>query len=167
MKKIFGVVAIVFFVQMLFHSFLPIFPAAAAETEKRYRYPKCVFKEKFQTPLYIVFNDESSIGARSVHCLALYLALSIDKPIQSIAVGDYHTKYIINADEAYWVISEKKRAPDNFRPMQAFGRKLDAEIFIKNKGGKLATFDEALKAAFDDINVNLQEALTKRKNNSQ
>ena len=165
MKKILGAVAVVFFLNVFFHAFLPVFPAVASASEKRY--PKCVFKEKFQTPLYIVFDDESSIGAKSLHCLALYLALSIDKPIQSIAVGDYHTKYIINADEAYWVISEKRLGPDNLRRMQAFGRKLDAEIFIKNKGGKMATFNEALQAAFEDINHNLQKALAKRKSNSQ
>ena len=163
MKKLFCALAVLFFMQFLLHVFSPAFPGSAAASEQKYTYPKCVFKIKFQTPIYVVFDDESSIGAKNLHCLALYLALAIDKPIHSIVVGDYHSKYIINADEAYWVIGKRMKGFGNKRHMAAFGRKLDAENFIKNKGGRLVTFNEALQAAFEDINMDLQQALDTRR----
>jgi len=45
----------------------------------------------------------------------------------------------------------------------AFAKKEDAEKFIKESGGKPATFDEAMKAAYDDMYQDTKMIREKRK----
>jgi nitrous oxide reductase accessory protein NosL len=69
------------------------------------------------------------------------------KEVKSFQVGDYNTKKLIDAKTATWVIGGSKQGVMTKVAKWAFAEKKAADAFIKANGGKLATFDDELKAA--------------------
>ena len=67
---------------------------------------------------------------------------------KGILVADYNTKTLIPAEKAFWVIGGSKLGVMTKRAKWAFTEKGEALKFIKDNGGRLATFDEAIKATF-------------------
>ena len=49
------------------------------------------------------------------------------------------------------------------RAKWAFGKRDDAELFVKENGGTLATFDEVMKAAYEDMYADMKIIRDKRK----
>lgn len=96
-------------------------------------------------------EDGSTVGVCSVHCAAVDLALNIDNPPRNITVGDYNTKEQIDAEKAYWVIGGKKMGVMTSRAKWAFESKQSAKEFIEKNGGKIAKYDEVMKATFEDM----------------
>jgi len=96
-------------------------------------------------------EDGSVVGVCSVHCAAIDMALNIDKPAKKITVGDYSSKKQIEADSAYWVIGGNKMGVMTTRAKWAFESKDSADDFMKQNGGRPATFEEVMKAAFEDM----------------
>jgi len=96
-------------------------------------------------------EDGSVVGVCSVHCAAIDMALNIDKPAKNITVGDYNNKKPIGADTAYWVIGGNKMGVMTTNAKWAFESKDSADDFIKQNGGRPATFEEVMKAAFEDM----------------
>ena len=96
-------------------------------------------------------EDGSVVGVCSVHCAAIDMALNIDKPAKDITVGDFNSKKQIEADTAYWVIGGNKMGVMTTRAKWAFESKDSADDFIKQNGGRPATFEEVMKAAFEDM----------------
>jgi len=113
--------------------------------------------------MLVTYEDGSSISTCSLHCTAIELALSIDKSPQSIEVADYKTKKLIDAEKAFWVIGGSKPGVMTKRAKWAFESKADADAFIKENGGKLASFDEAIKAAYEDMYADTKMIREKRK----
>jgi nitrous oxide reductase accessory protein NosL len=62
-------------------------------------------------------------------------------------VADFNTLKLIDARTATWVIGGKERGVMSNVPKWAFATKQAAEAFIRDNGGRLATFDEALALA--------------------
>jgi copper chaperone NosL len=127
-----------------------------AQQEDAKKHPSCKFcgmdREKFaHSRMFLEYDDGSTEGACSIHCAAIDLVLNMDKTPRAIKVGDYNTKNLIDAEKAQWVIGGSKMGVMTKRAKWAFEKKEDAEKFIKENGGKLASFDEALKASYDDI----------------
>jgi copper chaperone NosL len=58
--------------------------------------------------MLLVFDDGSEVGTCSLHCVAVDMALNIDKVIKSMKVADYNTKNLIDAEKAIWVIGGSK-----------------------------------------------------------
>ena len=109
-------------------------------------------KAKFGHSWVIIQHDEGTKnGVCSVHCAAIDMALHIDKPVEKITVGDYNTKEQIDADKAFWVIGGDKMGVMTKRAKWAFETKEAADNFMKEHGGRPATFDEVMKAAFEDM----------------
>lgn len=48
-------------------------------------------------------------------------------------------------------------------PKWAFENQADAEMFMKGSGGKLASFEEALKGSYEDMNADTKMIREKRK----
>ena len=96
-------------------------------------------------------EDGSVVGVCSVHCAAIDMALNIDKPAKNITVGDYNSKKQIEADTAYWVIGGNKMGVMTTRAKWAFESKESADDFIKQNGGRPATFEGVMKATFEDM----------------
>ena len=97
------------------------------------------------------YADGTKEGTCSLHCTAVDLALNLDKTPKAIQVGDYITKGLINAETAFWVIGGNKPGVMTRNAKWAFANKDDAEKFQRENGGRVATFDEALEAAYKDL----------------
>lgn len=109
-------------------------------------------KAKFGHSWVIIKHDDGNKGGVcSVHCAAIDMALHIDKSVETITVGDYNTKNQIDADNAFWVIGGDRMGVMTARAKWAFETKEAADNFIKDHGGRPATFDEVMKAAFEDM----------------
>jgi nitrous oxide reductase accessory protein NosL len=109
------------------------------------------------------YSDGSKEGTCSLHCAAVDLALNLDKTPKTIQVGDYGTKALINAETAFWVIGGKKPGVMSKNAKWAFAKKDDAERFQQENGGRLASFDEALEAAYKDLADDTKMIREKRK----
>jgi hypothetical protein len=113
--------------------------------------------------IYIEYDDNSTIGTCSIHCAAIDMAVNIDKSPQIIMVGGFNTKMLINAEKAIWVVGGKKMGVMTRRAKWAFENKKDADEFIGAHGGKLASFGEAIEAAYADMYKDNKMIREKRK----
>ncbi len=119
-------------------------------------YPECKYcgmkREMYAHSRTLIEYDEGSVtGTCSVHCLSIDLALSTGKTPKAIMVGDYDTKKLIDAEIAFWVLGGKKSGIMSIRGKWAFEKEKGANMFIEENGGQIATFDEVMKAAFEDM----------------
>ncbi|MBU1232924.1 MAG: nitrous oxide reductase accessory protein NosL, partial [Proteobacteria bacterium] len=104
--------------------------------------PSCPYcgmdRQKFaHSRVYIEFEDGSTIGTCSIHCMAIDLAVNIDKTPVKIQVGDHDTKKLIDAESAFWVIDGNKMGVMTTRAKWAFATKESAEAYIQTNGGTL------------------------------
>ena len=113
--------------------------------------------------MLIEYTDGTAVGACSIHCAAVDLALNIDKMPKAVLVGDYNTKALIDAEKATWVMGGSKMGVMTRNAKWAFLQKGDAEKFIGQNGGKLSTYDEAMKAAYEDMYADTKMIREKRK----
>ena len=95
--------------------------------------------------------DGSAVGVCSVHCAAIDMALNMDKPAKKITVGDYNSKNQIDAEKAFWVMGGDQMGVMTSRAKWAFDSKETADSFISKHGGRPATFEEIMKASFEDM----------------
>ncbi|OPY81609.1 MAG: NosL [Syntrophorhabdus sp. PtaU1.Bin153] len=160
MKKCtFGLVAVLFVLGLAFS-------AIAADDVKAF--PSCKYcgmsRDQFShSRMLIVYDDGTQFGACSLHCAAVDLSINLDKTPKSIHVGDYVTKQLIDAEKAFWVIGGAKPGVMTKRAKWAFEKKTDAEAFVKSNGGNPATFDEAMKASYEDMYSDTKMIREKRK----
>jgi copper chaperone NosL len=70
---------------------------------------------------------------------------------------------LINAETATWVIGGKKPGVMTKNAKWAFASKADAQKFQMANGGRLAGFDEALDAAYQDLARDTKMIREKRK----
>jgi copper chaperone NosL len=109
-------------------------------------------RQKFaHSRMLITYDDGSEFGACSLHCAALNLAVNIGKTPKSIEVGDYNTKKLIDAQKATWVIGGKKPGVMTKNAKWAFEKPADAEAYIKESGGAVGNFEDAMKTTFEDM----------------
>ncbi|NTU47735.1 MAG: NosL family protein [Syntrophobacteraceae bacterium] len=138
---------------------------AAEDTQK---HPSCkhcgMDREKFaHSRMLIRYDDGTEVGACSIHCVAIDLAGTIDKTPKEVLVADYGTKELIDAEKATWVLGGAKPGVMTARAKWAFLNKEDAERFIRENGGSLASYDQALKAAYEDMRSDSEMVREKRK----
>ena len=155
--------AVVFFLGALFLSGSLLF--AQADIQKHKSCPYCgMDREKFaHSRVLITYDDGSEAGLCSLHCAAVELSLKLDKTPASIGAGDYNTKKLIDAEKATWVIGGNKPGVMSKNAKWAFGEKENAEAFVKANGGAIATFDQAVKAAYEDMYNDTKMIRDKRK----
>jgi copper chaperone NosL len=131
---------------------VPVFVSAVDDLTE---YPECIYcgmdRQKFAHSRMLIEYEDDSEGFCSLHCAAINLALQFDNAPNAIMVGDYYTHKLIDAEKAIWVIGGSKMGVMTKRAKWAFAKKEDAEKFVKESGGKVSTFDEALKATYEDI----------------
>ena len=132
------------------------------------KYPSCSYcgmnREAFaHSRIFIEYDDGTTAGTCSLHCAAVELALHIDKTPKTIQVGDYGAKGLIDAEKAFWVIGGSKMGVMTKRAKWAFAKQEDADKFVKENGGVMATFDEAMKGAYEDMYADTKMIREKRK----
>jgi len=101
--------------------------------------------------MVITYKDGSSSGTCSINCVAIDMKKQSGKEVKSFQVGDYNSKKLINAKTALWVIGGKKQGVMTPVAKWAFADKKAADAFVKENGGKLATFDEVLAATEKEL----------------
>jgi len=162
MKKEVSLILVLIFV-LLIATF--IFAQAQEDIQK---HPSCKYcgmdrKQFAHTRILIEYDDASTVGTCSIHCAAIDLALNIDKTPKAVRVRDYNKKTLIDAEKASWVIGGNKMGVMTKRAKWAFDKKEDAEKFIKENGGENATFDFAMKTAYEDMYADTKMIRERRK----
>jgi nitrous oxide reductase accessory protein NosL len=104
----------------------------------------------------IEYDDGIMVGTCSTRCAALDLAMNIGRVPRSIKAGEFNSGELIDAEKAYWVVGGKKEGVMSMRGKWAFQKKSGAEGFMAKNGGKLGTFQDALKASFEDLYKDLK-----------
>lgn len=97
--------------------------------------------------MLIVYADGTTAGTCSLNCAAVEMKVNKGKKVKALKVADYGTKKLIDARMAVWVIGGSKDGIMTEMPKWAFSRRVDAERFVKENGGRIAGFDEALNLA--------------------
>jgi len=116
-----------------------------------------------QSRILITYSDGSETALCSLHCAAVDLAVSLDKTPKMIQVADFGTKNLIDAEQAVWVIGGTKPGVMSKRAKWAFAGKTEAEAFVKTNGGQVASFEDAVKAAYEDMYGDTKMIRDKRK----
>jgi hypothetical protein len=129
--------------------------------------PTCQYcgmdRAKFaHTRMFVTYDDGTKVGTCSIHCLAIDLSIHIDKTPVRIEVGDYILKKLIKAEEADWVIGGNKPGVMTKQGVWAFASRVYADKFIREHGGTLVTFDEAMKTAYENMYADTKMIREKR-----
>jgi len=142
--------------------------AVVAQGDDIKQHPSCKYcgmdRETFgHSRMLIEYDDGTSVGTCSIHCVAVDLALNIDKAPKALWVGDFGSKKLVDAEKASWVVGGGKPGVMTKRAKWAFEKKEDADKFMKENGGTLASFDEAVKFAYEDMYQDTKMIREKRK----
>lgn len=113
--------------------------------------------------MLVEYEDGSSLGTCSIHCMAVEMVNSIDRTPVAIKVGDFGSGKLIDAEAAFWVVGGTKPGVMSSRAKWAFEKKSDAETFVAANGGVLASFDDAVKAAYEDMYKDIKQIRDRRK----
>jgi copper chaperone NosL len=161
MKKSFLIIGL--FLSVLFLTGGMLFAQEDIQKHKACGYCGMNRGEYAHSRMLITYDDGTEVGTCSIHCSATDLGINLDKTPKSIQVGDYKTKKLIDAEKAVWVIGGEKPGVMSKRAKWAFEQEADARDFIKTNGGILATFDEAIKAAYEDTYADTKMIRDRRK----
>ena len=101
--------------------------------------------------MVIEYDDGSRLAACSLHCAAVDLANQIDRTPAAIRVADMGTQALVDAEKAVWVLGGSKPGVMTRRAKWAFAEKAAAEAFVKELGGTIVSFEDAVKAAYEDM----------------
>jgi copper chaperone NosL len=119
-------------------------------------FPSCKYcgmdRAKFNfSRTYIDYADGKPEGFCSLHCMAVDLAVHIDRIPKALMVGDFHTKELIDAEKASWVVGGSKPGVMSKRAKWAFATKEGADRFVKESGGVQVAFEQAMEATYEDM----------------
>lgn len=153
-KVLFLLFSVVMSGYLLFQPF--ILNGVAWAQEDVIKHPECPYcgmdRQKFaHSRMLINYDDNVELGYCSLRCAAVDMSIHLDRQPVRIQVGDYNTKSLIDAENAFWVIGGKKMGVMSKRAKWAFAKKSDAQAFIAANGGELADFETAVKASYADL----------------
>jgi len=119
-------------------------------------HPKCKYcgmkRESFAfSRMLIKYANGQAVGTCSIHCASIDLSLNTDKVPEAILVGDYDTKRLIDVTRAIWVVGGKKVGIMSIRGKWAFENRTAADLFVRENGGQISSFDDAMKINFEDM----------------
>ncbi len=131
-------------------------------------YPACKYcgmdRAKFaHSRILLTYDDGTIVGTCSLHCAAVDLAINIDKTPNTIQVGDYTTKALIDAERASWIMGGKKMGVMTKNAKWAFATPEAAENFAKDNGGEITGYDKVIKASYEDMYADTKMIREKRK----
>jgi nitrous oxide reductase accessory protein NosL len=101
--------------------------------------------------MLVRYVDGTAVPTCSIHCTGIDMALNPHKGVSAALVGDYNTRKLLDAEKAFWVLGGDRMGVMSLRGKWAFGDFKDAERFVREHGGAIASYDEAMKAAFEDM----------------
>ncbi|PKN11285.1 MAG: NosL family protein [Deltaproteobacteria bacterium HGW-Deltaproteobacteria-4] len=155
----------ILFILLLFLSLLTVasFASETVESPDSCNYCGMDRTQFAHSRMLVEYDDNTSTGTCSLHCMAVELANNIDKSPAAIKVGDFNSKKLIDAESAVWVIGGDKQGVMTARAKWAFANKSEAEAFISSNKGSLGTFDDAIKASYEDMYKDTKMIRDKRK----
>ena len=142
---------------LVFLLYVVAVPAAqAAQPSDVLKSPACqqcsMDRGKFShSRMLIEYQDGSTVASCSLHCVAVELANSMDRIPVMLRVADYDSRELLDAESAVWVVGGSKKGVMTAHPKWAFASRGKAERFVKENGGSIASFDEAIEAAYRDM----------------
>jgi len=101
--------------------------------------------------MVVAYADGSTVGVCSIHCAAEDIMVNKTNTVKTLQVADFRTKILTRAQSATWVMGGKKKGVMTALPKWAFASNKDAREYLKENGGKLATFDQAMKSARKEV----------------
>lgn len=143
-------------------------PAFAEPPEDVKHAPSCkhcgMDRDKFgSSRMLLEYDDGAKVGVCSVHCASVDLAVTLDGSPKQLQVADAGTRALVDAEKAFWVIGGSKPGVMTRRAKWAFAERGAAEAFARESGGKLGTFEDALKASYEDLYQDTKMIREKRK----
>jgi nitrous oxide reductase accessory protein NosL len=136
-------------------------PKAAPDAQPREnelsKYPKCPYcgmdRKQWQHSRHLVQYDDNLVdGTCSVHCLAISLALNLDRGPKAIYAADFGSaeaiKPLIEVDKASYLIGSDLKGTMTRRSKMAFASDTAAQTAQKAHGGQVGSFDDALRETY-------------------
>lgn len=148
--------------------FLGAAPAATVDDIRKH--PACPIcgmdRQQYAHSRMLIDYQEGPVGTCSAHCTGADIAVNRHKTVRGIFAADYAGKQLVPATTAFWVIGGDRSGVMTQRAKWAFGKREDADAFIREHGGSLAAFDAVMKATFEDMYADIKsvrERTQKRK----
>lgn len=108
-------------------------------------------RNRFARTRYIFDTDKGRFYTCSIACLVI-LSMKMHLKPENIKVAEYLNPFnMIDADRAVYVIGSRAKGTMTRRSKIAFSLKSQAERFVAEYGGRIATFWEALQKARKEI----------------
>jgi nitrous oxide reductase accessory protein NosL len=110
-------------------------------------------------PMFYKTNHAATVDGKvkqycSIHCVAEDMKKG--SKLKDIKVVDVNSLKFIDAEKAYYVVGSSKKGTMSMVSKYAFAKKVDAEAFAKENGGKITDFKGALKVAEEDFDKDSQ-----------
>lgn len=137
------------------------------------KYPRCVHcgmkRAMWHHSRHLVhYSDALAVGTCSIRCLAVNLSLNLDRGVNAIYAADFGSSIkpapLIQAATASYIVGSKLKGTMTRNSKMAFSSEKDAQSIEKTHGGKIYSFDDALKAAYHDM---AEDTLMIRKRRAQ
>ncbi|HTG81574.1 MAG TPA: nitrous oxide reductase accessory protein NosL [Geobacteraceae bacterium] len=100
--------------------------------------------------MLIRYADGTSAGVCSINCAVTELKQNKRKQVVVLLVADYAGKALMDARSATWVTGGKKPGVMTPLPKWAFAKREDAQMFVRENGGTITGFDDALDLAIKE-----------------
>jgi len=142
-------------------------------TDELKKYPKCPYcgmdRTEYQHSRHLVqYDDDLVDGLCSIHCLAISLALNLDRGPKAIYAADYGSaapiKPLVPVDAATYLIGSKIKGTMTAVSKIAFADQAAAQAAKSEQGGDLGGFDAALTQAYLSM---AKDTLMIRKNRAE
>ena len=102
-----------------------------------------------RTRLVILFNDDTTKSTCSLACAAKVINQNRGR-IKGVKVADFLTGKLLDADKAYFLEGSDIPGVMSYTSRVAFSSKTQASTIQKKHGGRIITFDRALKDQLED-----------------
>jgi len=121
------------------------------------KYPKCPYcgmdRTMWNHSRHLIHYDDDLVdGTCSIHCLAISLALNLDRGTKAIYAADFGAegkpKPLVNVDKATYLIGSKLKGTMTKKSKMAFASAEKAKAVQAKEGGEQGKFDEALRESY-------------------
>jgi copper chaperone NosL len=134
--------------------------AQAVDHEDIRKHPECSIcgmdRQQYAHSRMLIDYKEGSVGTCSSHCTGADIAVNRHKTVRGIFAADYAGRQLIPATMAFWVIGGDRSGVMTQRAKWAFAKQADAQAFIRDHGGSLATYEDTMKATFEDMYADIK-----------
>lgn len=135
-------------------------PDAEPLKDELKKYPKCPYcgmdRTQFHHSRHLVqYTDNLVDGTCSIHCLAISLALNIDREPKALWAADFGAadalKPLLDVDKATYLVGSGLPGVMTGRGKKAFATPEAAKAAQAKHGGETGDFGHALQAAYADM----------------